>query len=355
MNTETVPNGLRILFVWAGLLLAGCATSSLGKHHPPSRYEFERPQMGLPFRLVLYATTPALATNAAEAAWSRIAELNAILSDYEPESELSRLSRTGGSGRWIPLGRDLSRVLIAANMLSRDSNGAFDVTVGPEVALWKRARRQRELPSKTAIAEARRLSGWTLVELRRRSGMHEALVARSGMRLDLGAIAKGYALDEAALVLRQAGIRRFLLAGGGDMVMGDPPPGQTGWRVEAGVFDTPEAPTRRLLHLANTALATSGDSFQRAEMGGVRYSHIVDPRTGIGMTDHSLVTVICPSAMLADALSTAVSVLGPTGGPDFAAHHGAEVWILRKPSSKVEETQSAGFPREQTPSPHEGR
>ena len=139
------------------------------------------------------------------------------------------------------------------------------------------------------------------------------------------------------------------------MVMGDPPPGQTGWRVEAGVFDTPEAPTRRLLHLANTALATSGDSFQRAEMGGVRYSHIVDPRTGIGMTDHSLVTVICPSAMLADALSTAVSVLGPTGGPDFAAHHGAEVWILRKPSSKVEETQSAGFPREQTPSPHEGR
>ena len=355
MNTETVPNGLRILFVWAGLLLAGCATSSLGKHHPPSRYEFERPQMGLPFRLVLYATTPALATNAAEAAWSRIAELNTILSDYEPESELSRLSRTGGSGRWIPLGRDLSRVLIAANMLSRDSNGAFDVTVGPEVALWKRARRQRELPSKTAIAEARRLSGWTLVELRRRSGMHEALVARSGMRLDLGAIAKGYALDEAAIVLRQAGIRRFLLAGGGDMVMGDPPPGQTGWRVEAGVFDTPEAPTRRLLHLANTALATSGDSFQRAEMGGVRYSHIVDPRTGIGMTDHSLVTVICPSAMLADALSTAVSVLGPTGGPDFAAHHGAEVWILRKPSSKVEETQSAGFPREQTPSPHEGR
>lgn len=306
--------------------------------------------MGLPFRLVLYATTPALATNAAEAAWSRIAELNTILSDYEPESELSRLSRTGGSGRWIPLGRDLSRVLIAANTLSRDSNGAFDVTVGPEVALWRRARRQRELPSKAAIHAARLLSGWTLVEIRQRGGIHEALLLRAGMRLDLGAIAKGYALDEAALVLRQMGIQRFLLAGGGDMVMGDPPPRQIGWRIEAGVFDIPEAQTRRFLHLANTALATSGDSFQRAEIGGVRYSHIVDPRTGIGMTDHSLVTVISPSAMLADALSTAVSVIGPAGGPDFAARHGAEVWILRKPVSVVEETRSADFPQGQPPS-----
>lgn len=306
--------------------------------------------MGLPFRLVLYATNSALATNAAEAAWSRIAELNAILSDYEPESELSRLSRTSGSGGWVPLGHDLSRVLIAANTLSRDSNGAFDVTVGPEVALWRRARRQRELPSKAAIHAARLLSGWTLVEIRQRGGIHEALLLRAGMRLDLGAIAKGYALDEAALVLRQMGIQRFLLAGGGDMVMGDPPPGQIGWRIEAGVFDIPEAPTRRFLHLANTALATSGDSFQRAEIGGVRYSHIVDPRTGIGMTDHSLVTVISPSAMLADALSTAVSVIGPTGGPDFAARHGAEVWILRKPVSVVEETRSADFPQGQPPS-----
>lgn len=351
MNNETRPKTLRILFLWAGLVLAGCATPSSAKHDRLLRYEFERPQMGLPFRLVLYATNPALATNAAEAAWSRIAELNAILSDYEPESELSRLSRTSGSGGWVPLGHDLSRVLIAANTLSRDSNGAFDVTVGPEVALWKRTRRQRELPSKAAIDEARRLSGWTLVELRQRDGRHEALLTRSGMRLDLGAIAKGYALDEAALVLRQQGIQRFLLSGGGDMVMGDPPPGQIGWRIEAGVFDTPEAPNRRFLHLANTALATSGDSFQRVEIGGIRYSHIVDPRTGIGMTDHSLVTVISPSAMLADALSTAVSVLGPTEGPDFAARHGAKVWILRKPVSTVEETYSVGFPRGASPAP----
>jgi thiamine biosynthesis lipoprotein len=193
------------------------------------------------------------------------------------------------------------------------------------------------------------------VELREHSGRKEAMLVGSGMRLDLGAIAKGYALEEAALVLRQLGIQCFLLAGSGDMVLGDPPPGLPGWRVEAGVFDTPEAPTRQFLSLANTALATSGDSFQRAEIGGVRYSHIVDPRTGIGMTDHGLVTVIAPSAMLADALSTAVSVLGPKDGTTLAARHGAEVWMLRKPGSAVEETRSAGFPAGQSPSPSQSR
>ena len=340
-----------MLILMAVLMMLGCTTRSPENGHALSRYEFERPQMGLPFRLVLHADTPSKATNAAEAVWSRIAALNAVLSDYEPDSELSQLSKTSGSGMWVPLGTDLARILIAANHLSRDSDGAFDVTVGPEVTLWKRSRRQRELPSKTAIDAARGSSGWTLVELRQRDGKHEAMLVRPGMRLDLGAIAKGYALEEAAIVLRQNGIGSFLLAGSGDMVMGDPPPGQTGWVVEAGVFDAPEAPTRRFLSLSNTALATSGDSFQRAEIGGVRYSHIVDPRTGIGMTDHSLVTVIARSAMLADALSTAVSVLGPEAGPALAVRHGAEVWMLRKPGSTVEEMRSAGFPKGQPPSP----
>lgn len=338
---------LQIPLLMAVLVMFGCTTPPSRNQPELARYEFERPQMGLPFRLVLHADTPWRATNAAEAVWSRIAALNAVLSDYEPESELSRLSKTSGSGRWVPLGTDLARVLIAANHLSRDSNGAFDVTVGPEVTLWKRSRRQRELPSKSAIDAARKCSGWTLVELRQRDDRHEAMLVRPGMRLDLGAIAKGYALEEAAIILRQKGIQSFLLAGSGDMVLGDPPPGQTGWLVEAGVFDTPDAPTRRFLSLSNTALATSGDSFQRAEIGGIRYSHIVDPRTGIGMTDHSLVTVIARSAMLADALSTAVSVLGPEAGPTLAARLGAEVWMLRKPGSRMEETRSKGFPEGQ--------
>lgn len=339
-----------LLALVAWNLVQGCATPGSSLRPILERHEFERPQMGLPFRLVLYAESSSKANQAAEAVWTRIAALNAALSDYESTSELSRLSRTGGSGTWIPLGADLGKVLITANEISRDSNGAFDVTVGPQVTLWKRARRQRALPSQTAIDEARRTIGWTLLELRFHQGRHEALLVRSDMRLDLGAIAKGYALDEAATVLRRHGIRSFLLSGGGDMIVGEAPPGEAGWKVEAGVFDDPQSTTRRTLVLANTALATSGDTFQRAEIGGIRYSHIVDPRTGVGLTDHSLVTVIASSAMLADALSTTVSVMGPETGLVLARRRGAEVWILRKPGTVLEETRTPGFPQGQTPS-----
>jgi len=324
------------------LCLAGCVTSTKA---PLSRFEFERPEMGLPFRVVLYAPDGPAATNAAEAAFARISDLNSKLSDYEAESELSRLSRSSGSDRWVPLGTDLATVLVTAEKVSRASEGAFDVTVGPLVQLWRRARRQRELPSPDAIATARASTGWTNLVLRRAGSVWEAQLLRPGMRLDLGGIAKGYALDEAAGVLRARGVKRFLVSGGGDMVVGDPPPGLAGWRIEVGVFDRTNAPAPRFVSLRNEALATSGDTFQRAEIGGVRYSHIVDTRTGLGLTDHSLVTIIAADGMTADAWSKVVSVLGPERGLKLARRFGAETLVLRQPTGPIEELQSAGFAR----------
>jgi len=321
-------------------MLTGCATSDQA---PLVRYEFQRPQMGLPFRIVLYTPDSLTATRAADAAWSRIADLNASLSDYEAESELSRLSRTSGSDRWVPLGPDLARVLRTGQEISRLSGGAFDVTVGPEVLLWRRARRQRELPSEEALATARAATGWTYLQLRRTGAGWEAKLERPNMRLDLGGIAKGYALDEAAAVLRKLRIERFLVSGGGDLVVGDPPPGESGWRIQAGVFDATNAPPPRLLSLKNIGLATSGDTFQRAEIGGVRYSHIVNPQTGLGLTDHSLVTVLARKGMTADALSKVISVLGPQRGLRLAQKYRADVFVLRQPTETIEQTVSKGF------------
>lgn len=274
--------------------------------------------MGLPFRIVLYAPTGAIATNAATAAFARISELNAILSDYEETSELSRLSRSSGSGQWVPLGTDLAWVLKRSEYHSRASGGAFDVTVGPLVQLWRRARRQHELPSPERIAIARRAVGWTNVVLE--PGRGTSLRARldpPGMKLDLGGIAKGYALEEAFAVLRRHGINRALVAGGGDLFAGDPPPDQDGWRIEVGGPSPADSLTSaQFVLLKQASLCTSGDIFQHVEIGGVRYSHIVDPHTGIGITNRSLVTVIAPSATDADAMATALSVLGP--GPGLA-------------------------------------
>ena len=319
---------------------AGCAAprAVLGRH------EFQRPEMGLPFRIVLYAPDGTSATNAAEAAFARIAELNSSLSDYDDASELSRLSRTSGTGQAVPVGTDLWNVLAKAAQVSRASDGAFDITVGPLVQLWKRARRQRELPAPTLLAAAKASVGWDAVVLD--PARRTAMLKLPKMRLDPGGIAKGYALDEAAKVLRARGVDRFLVSGGGDMVAGGPPPGRRGWRVEVGVYDTDGAPTPRFVSLRDHALATSGDQFQRAEIGGVRYSHIVDPRTGIGLTDHSLVTMIAPDGITADAVSKVVSVAGPGRGLSLLKRFpGVEAFIVRRPDGIVEERSSPGFGR----------
>ena len=164
------------------------------------------------------------------------------------------------------------------------------------------------------------------------------------MRLDLGGIAKGYAIDEAQKVLGARGITRALVAGGGDMAVSDAPPGESGWRIEIAPLDAPNAPPARFVRLRHHALATSGDLFQHVEIDGIRYSHIVDPRTGLGLIDHSLVTVIARDCMTADSLTKPVSVLGPAKGVAFIEDTpGAAALIVRKPGAVIEARESRRF------------
>lgn len=299
--------------------------------------------MGVPFRIVLYAPSAWAAREAARAAFDRIAALNLVLSDYEDESELVRLSRTAGTGQAVPVSDDLWRVLARAQELARRTGGAFDITVGPYVQLWRRARRQRALPEPSRMEAARQAVGFEQLELDpvRRT----ALLRRPRMRLDLGGIGKGYALQEAIKVLDERGLCRALATGGGDMVAGDPPPGKAGWRIEVAPLDVPDAPPAQFVFLRRQALATSGDLFQRVELGGRRYSHIVHPRTGMGLTDHSLVTVIARDGMTSDALSTAVSVLGPDSGVRLVdRERGAAVHVVREINGVLERRVSRRFP-----------
>jgi len=153
-------------------------------------------------------------------------------------------------------------------------------------------------------------------------------------------------VDAALAVLRERGLRRALVAGSGDIAVGDPPPGRRGWRVEIASLDVTNAAPARFVVLAREAIATSGDVFQRVEIGGNRYSHIIDPRTGIGLTDHSLVTVIARDCTTADSLATTVSVLGPKSGLGLIRRTaGTAVRIVRQPAQNLEVVESRGFPR----------
>ena len=314
---------------WA---LAGCATAPQPNLQ---RFEFTQTHMAVPFRIVLYATNQAHAKAASDTAFTRVRELNDRLSDYDLDSELSQLSRASGQNKWVRVSDDLWRVLERAQYWARKTDGAFDVTIGPIVNLWRRARRIQRLPEPEKLAEARARVGYTNVLLR--PSDRSVLLRLHEMRIDLGGIAKGFAADEAVKALRRQGIRRALVAAAGDIATGDAPPDERGWRIEIGSLDVINAPPPRFLRLANVGVATSGDVFQRLEIAGVRYSHIVDPRTGIGLTDHSLVSVIARDGTTADVLATAVSVLGPERGMELIKRtRGAAVRILRKPNEKIE-------------------
>ncbi len=329
---------LRILWLGLGTALAGDEPAAL------QRFAFEKAEMGLPFRITLFAPDEPTAKAAADAAFARVEALNAVLSDYDDESEISRLSRSSGSGKAVPVSDDLWRVLERGQAMAERTDGAFDVTVGPLVNLWRRARRKQELPSPELIAEMRARVGFRHLKLDAEKRTAELLIA--DMRLDVGSIGKAYAVDAALAVLKQRGITRALVGGSGDMAAGDAPPGLPGWRIEVAAFDAEGAPPPRIVHLANRGIATSGDVFQRVEIGGKRYSHIVDPHTGLGLTDHSLVTVIAADCFTANCYTTSASVLGPERGVKLIdATPGIAALLVRKPGEKIEFVESREWAR----------
>jgi len=299
-----VARAYRLLLGVSTLVLATGADAQV-------RREFTAVHMGVPVRMVLHSSSDLVASKAARAAFARIAELDDKMSDYRPQSEVRMLSQRPGD--WQTVSPDLFAVLARAEEVSRNSGGVFDVTLGPLVQLWRETRQTRRLPDPDVLSRARSRSGAPMFEV---DIEHSAVrLWVPNMRLDLGGIAKGYILQEALKTLRTHGIRSALVEAGGDVVVGDPPPGQAGWSVFVAGGDT--ATLRRAKALSNVAVATSGGSEQFVEIGGVRYSHIIDPRTGLGATGRHIVTVIAEDAALADAAATALSVLGPERAAGF--------------------------------------
>lgn len=299
------------------------------------RFTFEAVEMGTLFRITLYAKDEKTAEAASTAARNRVEAMNAALSDYLPESEINRLSSTSGKGEAVKVGDDLWNVLSCSQRIAEKTDGAFDVTIGPLVKAWRHARRQEKLPSPELIAKMRARVGYKNMVLD--EAAHTVNLIAPDMNLDVGGMAKGYAVDQAMKVLKQHGITRALVAAGGDIAGGEPPPGESGWRILITPLDAEGAPPPRCVMLRNSAVSTSGDTHQRIEIDGVRYSHIVDPRTGLGITDHSLVSILAPDCTTTDLLETTVTVLGPEKGMKLIdGMPKVACYIVRKPRDKVE-------------------
>jgi thiamine biosynthesis lipoprotein len=288
--------------------------------------------MGTRFQMIVYSRDAATARRAAKAAFARVAALNAIMSDYQPTSELMRLCAKAG-GPPVKVSEELFFVLARAQEVSRRSGGGFDVTVGPVVRLWRRARRTQRLPDPKQLADARALVGYENVRLNDK--VRTVQLLKVGMQLDLGGIAKGYAADEALAVLRKHGIDRALVAAGGDIAVSGPPPGRMGWAVA--IAPIPGEKRAGNLILAHQAVSTSGDAEQYVEIGGKRYSHIVDPRTGLGLVGRMSATVVAPDGITSDSLTKVVAVLGPDRGfPIIEQTNGVSGRYVRKTEKGVE-------------------
>lgn len=294
--------------------LVGCRGTS-------GRHEFQEPHLGTSVRIVVHAESATEARRAARRAFDRIEAIEQALSDYRPRSEASLLVRTHGTP--VPVSEDLFRALSDGLEVARRSGGAFDPTIGPLVQLWRRAKRQRELPRPRRIETARAAVGYEHVRLD--PARRTVELARPGMRLDFGGIGKGFAAEAAVEVLIESGHPSCLVDAGGDIAVGARPPGEPGWSIALPILgrdghaipgDGVDAIRLRLEH---AAVATSGDAFQYLELDGVRYSHVLDPKSGLGIpapTPDSIrsVTVIAPRGSIADALASTLSALPTEAG-----------------------------------------
>ena len=323
------------------ILVSGCRTSPADARR--QRFEFKQPHMGTLFTITVYAPGEGKAREASDAAFAKIAALERIMTDYDPESELMQLCQKP-FGQPVRVSDELFEVLQQAQKVAELTDGALDVTVGPVVRLWRRARREEALPRADLLERALTPVGWRKLKLD--PGDKTVTLTVPNMQLDLGALGKGFAADKALAVLKLYGITRALIAASGDIAAGDSPPGKRGWRVGIGALDGHEGELAGNLLLRNAAVSTSGDMEQFVEIGGKRYSHIVDPRTGIGLTERLQVTVIAPRATDSDSFDTAISVLGVKRGLALVeSQPGMAALILHRNGDRVEVIQSSRFKR----------
>lgn len=311
---------------------------------PPSYLlEVSRSAMACEFCVQLNAGQSAEATDVALQALDLLEPLEQQLSVYRPDSELSRVNARAGLG-WVPLPAELFSLLQRASELSAATSGAFDIMAGPLVKAWGFYRREGCVPDDDALSAAQACSGPSMLELNPQA--LSVRLARRGAEINPGAIGKGYALDRCTAYLRRHGVTDFLIHGGRSSILASghrwQSAGQHGWRVAIRHPLRPDRPAVEL-RLCDQSLSTSGCGTQYFYHQGVRYGHILDPRSGLPAQGVLSASAVTPDAATADALSTAFYVLGVEATAEYCQQHPEVGAVLMVPGPRAGEIQLETF------------
>ncbi len=290
-------------------------------------YEIAFPALGTRVELKAFHHDQATVERGFAQVKQQVVELEAILTDYDPTSETRQLSNHARFD-FVNVSDPLWEVLSASDRWHRLSDGAFDSSLGQLTHLWSKYRRTTRQPSPDELRSALAHTGWKHVDLD--ADQHRVRFDCDDLRLDFGGIGKGFIVDEAFALLEQHGLDCSLVNISGNLRAGVPPPERSGWRIEIAPLERGGQPLRQIT-IASTSIATSGDLWQFTVIDGVRRSHILDPRTGLGVAGPLCATAISPQAVDADALATTAVILGFEKAQDIAKQfEGTELLLARR-------------------------
>ena len=307
-----------------------------------SRFSFTESKMGAPFTIIFYSNDSIQAASIAKRCFALVDSFNFIFSDYIDSSELSKLSKSAGVNSLpVSLSPAMYDILIQSKKAFELSEGAFDITMGPLSKLWRKARRQHQFPADSTVKRIRNLIGFDKLVF---DTLQKTIrLTQEGMQLDLGGIAQGYVAQKVINFLHSQGVNNALVNASGDIVVSGAPINKDGWVVGVNIPEKTDELLNQKLLLKNRAITTSGDAYQYIEKDGIRYSHIINPASGYGVTFQRNVTVIAADGTTADWLATACSILSLKKAKKLASFLEAEVLIAEIKRGRLLFNSTKGF------------
>lgn len=306
------------------------------------RYEFTENKMGSPFNIIFYHSDSLKAISLQKQCFAIVNSLNDIFSDYTLNSEVGKLTLLNPLQEQKISDELFSMVMYSKNVYAA-SYKSFDITMGALTHLWRKAKKENRFPQDEEIKAAKQLTGFKnlILDPEKRT----IAFKKQGMQLDFGGIVKGYTAQRVIEFLKTNGTPIALVDAGGDIVVSSPPPFKDGWKIAINIPESGFELWNKNLELKNCAVATSGDIYRFIIHDGKKYSHIIDPKTGYGVTSLRNVTVITKDGAAADWLATACSILPIKKALRLVRNQHAGVFIATIKNEKIKIYKSQYFDR----------